>query len=356
MSETIPPQPPGGYTIVRPSGWTFRPWVVVLSLLAIALFFGTCGAVAGAGLGHHEDDDPYKMRETLIDGEKTQEKKIAVITIEGMIMETMGAGGTVNHVYHSLKAIEKDKNVVGVLLAVDTPGGGVTASDRIYHDIKEFKERTRLPVHAMFYDVAASGGYYVAMAADRITAHPTTITGSIGVISKFYNVSGAMDKLGLSVNVIKSLNSKGKASFKDIGSPYRPMSPEERALIQGLITEMWNRFTSVVIAGREGKMKPQRVKDLADGRVFTGAQALKEGLVDAVGYKEDAYKALREAAKQPDAKIVSFDKEPGLREMLGFSSAMAGSESMTSRAARQLLSDQASFLYLWTAGSISAEP
>jgi protease-4 len=341
----------------RPRVWSMRPRAAVLWLLLVALVFGSCGLVAGRLGGGKSEDGPANLREKLVDGEKKAEKKIAMIIVEGMIMETMGSGGSVSKVSNALKAIEKDPNLVGVLLAIDTPGGGVTASDRIYHDLMEFKARTKLPVHAMFYDVAASGGYYVAMAADHITAHPTGITGSIGVISKFYNVSEAMDKVGVSVNVVKSLNSKGEVSYKDIGSPFRPMTREERALIQGLITEMWERFTEVVAAGREGKMTPEKVREVADGRVFTGNQALAVGLVDAVGYKEDAYRVLREAAQAPEAKIVTYQKEPGLKEMLGLDSGLLTppDASLGSQALR-LLSEQGGFLYLWTAGSFSATP
>ena len=333
------------------SRWCFRPWVVVVCLLALALIFGSCGMVAGRVTA--SESDGSGLKETLIDGKAKAEKKIVRLTIEGMIVETMGAGGTVSKINAVLKKIEEDKDVVGVLLAVDTPGGGVTASDRIYHDLLEFKKRTKLPVHAMFYDVAASGGYYIAMSADHITAHPTSITGSIGVISKFYNVSEAMDRIGVSVNVIKSLNSKGEVSFKDMGSPFRPMTPEERKLIQGLITEMWDRFTDVVIAGRKDKMDPDKIRQLADGRVFTGEQALKVGLIDAIGYKEDAYKALRDAAKSPDAKIVAFEKEPGLKEIIGLDEAVRAPQASLAAEAMRLLNDQNGFLYLWTAGGIS---
>jgi protease-4 len=352
MTDTSPALHRGLETS-RPQGWTFKPWVAIVCLLVVAFVFGSCGVMAGAVGAGDAVDGPKGLKETLIDGKSEASKKIVMIVVEGMILETMGQGGTVSRVAKILEAIEKDESVVGVLLAIDTPGGGVTASDRIYHDLMQFKERTKMPVHAMFYDVAASGGYYVAMSADHITAHPTSITGSIGVISKFYNVSEAMDKVGVSVNVIKSLNSKGEVSFKDIGSPFRPMSPEEKALIQGLITEMWDRFTAVVIAGREGKMEPEKIKELSDGRVFTGEQAKAAGLIDAVGYKEDAYKTLREAAKAPDAKIVAYQKEPGLKELIGLVSQVRPPDSSLGSQAARLLADQASFLYLWTAGSFS---
>lgn len=329
-------------------GIRVHPAVGCLSLLVLACFFGFLGMVAGTA-GAKAASTDSNLKEKLLDGEASAEKKIAVIPIEGLIMETMGQSGTVSQVKSTLKALEKDESVVGVLLVLDTPGGGVTASDRIYHDLSEFKKKTKLPIHSVFLDVSASGGYYIAMASDHITAHPTTVTGSIGVISKFFNLSEAMDKVGVSVNVIKSLNSKGEVSFKDIGSPYRPMRPEERELMQGLITEMWDQFTDVVATGREGKLTPEQVRELADGRVFTGQQALELKLVDAVGYMDDAYKKIRETAGHEDAKIVSYSKQSGLAEILGFSAGSHGMDQL--RLTREIMSRHSGFLYLWTAGS-----
>jgi protease-4 len=353
MTET--PLSDGYIQQARPGGWSWRSWPALALALAVAFLSGTLGLALGY-LAAAPTDGTTSVQETHVDGDREATQKIAMVVVEGMIMETMGSGGSVTKVARALEAIEKDDSVVGVLLAIDTPGGGVTASDRIYHDLLSFKKKTGLPVHAMFYDVAASGGYYVAMSADHITAHPTCITGSIGVISKFYNVTEAMDKVGVSVNVIKSLNSKGEVSFKDMGSPFRPMTPEEKALIQGLITEMWDRFTEVVIAGRKGKLEPQKIKELADGRVFTGKQAKAVGLVDVVGYKEDAYKAIREAAKAPNAKIVSYQKQPGLKEMLGLVAATRGDEASLDSKALRLLSEPGGFLYLWTAGDLATGP
>lgn len=322
-------------------------------LVLVAGGVGFFAFLMGIGIGSSTGSkDTAGLREVLLDGDESAEKKIAAIPIEGVIMESMGAGpGTVTQVQKILKAIKKDDSVVGVLLVLDTPGGGVTASDRIYHDLVAFKKETGLPIHAVFHDVAASGGYYVAMASDHITAHPTTVTGSIGVISKFFNVAEAMDKVGVSVNVIKSLNDKGEVSFKDIGSPYRPMRPEERALLQNLITEMWGRFTDVVAEGRKGKLTPAEVKHLADGRVFTGKQALKLKLVDAVGYSEDAYREIRKAAKADDAKIVAYEKERSLAETIGLEAPLSPVDAKLSNV-RELLKEQSGFLYLWSAGSL----
>lgn len=317
----------------------------------MTLFFGfLVGLFVGAASGAGSSSKP--LQEVLVDGEATAEKKIVVIPIKGVIMETMGTGkGSVSAILKILKNIEDDKSVVGILLAIDTPGGGVTASDRIYHALKEFKRESKLPMHAFFLDVAASGGYYAAMAADHITAHPTTITGSIGVISKFYNVSEAMDTIGVSVKVVKSLDSEGKVSFKDMGSPYRPMRPEEEALVQALVTEMWERFTDVVVEGREGKLDREQIRKLADGRILTGKQALEAGLIDQVGYREDAFAAIRKACEQPEAKLVTYQKQAGLRELFGFEADQDDTLWLGSRLTRRLLSERSGFCYLWTAGS-----
>ena len=330
-----------------------NPATGCIGALLIALVFGFFGLIFGTAIGSlGSGGSPEQgLKESLLDGETTAEKKIAAIPIQGMIMESMGSGpGTVSQVKKTLKALKDDESVVGVLLVLDTPGGGVTASDRIYHDLMEFKKESKLPIHSVFLDISASGGYYVAMASDHITAHPTTVTGSIGVISTFPNFSGAMDKVGVKMNVIKSLNSKGEVSFKDIGSPYRPMRPEEEKLLQGLITDMWDRFTEVVGEGRKGKLSPEEVRKLADGRVFTGEQALEAKLVDSVGYMEDAYAKIREAAGHEDAKIVSYQREPSLADLLGFSASAQQRGLDELRVAQEFLSSKGGFLYLWTAG------
>lgn len=336
---------------LAPDNRSSKPiWAGCLGLIVGAFLFGFLGLLLGLGAGGSSSGSG--LQEVLVDGEASAEKKIAVIPIKGVIMETMGAGkGSVSSIITTLKQLKEDKQVVGILLAIDTPGGGVTASDRIYHALKTFKQESKLPMHAFFLDVAASGGYYAAMASDHITAHPTSITGSIGVISTFYNVSDAMDTVGVRVKVVKSLNSKGEVSFKDMGSPYRPMRPEEEALVQNLVSEMWERFTEVVAEGRKGKLELEQIRDLADGRIFTGKQALELKLVDAVGYREDAFASIRKACNAPEAKLVAYQKQPGLRELLGFS-ASSQSEVLWpgSKIARKILSDRSGFCYLWTAG------
>lgn len=289
-----------------------RLWLlasVILGLgLALSLFFNLILSLAVVGNAAGQVTTPG-FTPSLVDGEASAKDVIAIVPVQGMIMEPPSdnpSKGSYAQMSKLLKLLRKEENLKGVLLVVDSPGGGVTASDRMYEELRRFKLEKKVPVVAVFEDVAASGGYYVAMAADHILAHPTTVTGSIGVISHFYNLTELMGRLGVQVNVIKSLNSEGRESFKDMGSPYRKMRPEEKKLLQQLITEMWNRFTAVVAEGRKGKLSPERIKQLADGRVFTGQQALREKLVDEVGYMPEAYKAIRAKAGSPDAKIVRY--------------------------------------------------
>ncbi|MBI3923997.1 MAG: signal peptide peptidase SppA [Armatimonadetes bacterium] len=328
-----------------------RPWLPILlgvlllgSLLMNALLL-MVAAFAGAGTGMSPE-----FQQVLVDGEAGRTDKIVVIPIQGMILElpdqSGNPSGSVSNLIHQLRALRRDKNVKALVLDIDSPGGGVTSSDIIYHELAAFKKEKNIPVVALFGDVAASGGYYVAMSADHIVAHSTTVTGSIGVISQLYNVHELLDKVGVQVNTIKSLDSQGKESFKDIGSPYRPMTPEERKLIQGLIDEMWQRFTEVVAEGRKGKLSQAQVQQLADGRVFTGPRAKELGLVDTIGYRQDAYRIARDLAQASDAKVVQLQKVPGLQDLLqlGFRSESTNLSDLLGKV------DEPAprLLYLWT--------
>jgi len=173
-----------------------------------------------------------------------------------------------------------------VVIRIDSPGGGVAASQEIYEAIKKFRAESKKKVVVSMGSVAASGGYYVACAADRIFANPGTITGSIGVIAEWYNYGDLLRWAKLQSVVIKS------GAFKDAGSGTRPLTEEERAYFQNLISNMYNQFVSAVAGSR--KMKDADVRKLADGRVYTGQEAKSDGLVDEIGTYQDA---IAEAAK-----------------------------------------------------------
>src|SRR5262249_15137565 len=199
-----------------------------------------------------------------------------------------------------LDAAADDKHVKAVVLRLNSPGGAVTASDIMYQDLCRFRRETGKPVVACMMDVAASGAFYLAMGCDRVYAHPTTVTGSIGVIMSLYNASGVFGMLGVRSEPIKS------GPNKDIGNPARPMTEEERAILQGLVDHFYGQFVHVVVRGRG--LSEERVRALADGRIYSGLEAKELGLVDEVGYLDDALDAAMEMACLKDAAVIAYDK------------------------------------------------
>jgi protease IV len=239
--------------------------------------------------------------------------KVLMIDVEGMISSTVDGGllsrekNAVSRVFERLERAGRDPLVKAVILRLDTPGGEVTASDIIYHEILRFKERTGKPVVGLMMAVAASGGYYIASACDVIMAHPSTLTGSIGVISVFPSLESLMGKVGVKVNIIKS------GAAKDSGSPFRDMTDEERALFQGIIDEYYEIFLGVVARGRKDRIPDDELRRIADGRVYTAQQALKLGLIDAVGYFDDAFRKARELSSLKSARLVSYTYYPKVK-------------------------------------------
>ena len=202
-----------------------------------------------------------------------------------------------------LTRASRDESVKALVLRINTPGGTVTASDIIHHELKLFKASRKIPVIASIMDVGASGGYYIASAADRILAHPSTVTGSIGVIMLTVNAHGLLEKVGVEATAITS------GPRKDMGSPFRVMTPEERGIFQALIDSFYQRFLSVVQDGRPN-LQMEQIKKLADGRIYTGDQAKAAGLVDEIGYLEEAIDAAKKKAGLTEAKVVTY-RRPG---------------------------------------------
>lgn len=237
-------------------------------------------------------------------------EKILLMELSGSISEEPKKGmfssalSPVARIKEELERAEADSAVRAVVLRINSPGGTVTASDMIYHEILAFKKKTGKKVIASITNLGASGGYYVAMAADRVFVHPTTVTGSIGVIMVSINASGLLEKIGVSGTAITS------GEYKDMGSPFRPMTEEDRALFQGIIDEMYGRFVSVVADGRPN-LTEDEIRRAADGRVYTGEQAMKLGLVDDVGYLEDAVDSAKAHAGIKDATLIRYHR-PGV--------------------------------------------
>jgi protease-4 len=241
-------------------------------------------------------------------------------------------------VREELEKAESDDEVRAVVLRINSPGGTVTASDILYHEIMQFKARRKVPVVASILDVGASGGYYVALAADRIYAHPTTVTGSIGVLMLTVNASGLLEKIGVSASYVTS------GPFKDMGSPFRDLRPEERALFQSLIDGFYGRFVGIVASSR--KLDEERVRSLADGRIYQAKEALSLGLIDQIGYLEDAIAAARTAAGLTEAKVVTYHRPRQYRATIYSSTDVPPTATTLPDLARMVVSGPR-FLYLW---------
>ena len=247
--------------------------------------------------------------EEIVVEEGSAVEKILLIDIDGPISNRpkktlvgfRSDTGMVDRIREILKKAEKDKNIKGILLRVNSPGGTVTSSDIIYHEIKSFKERFKVKVYVSVIDVAASGGYYVALAGDSIMVHPTSLVGSIGVLALKLNLEGLMDKVGVEWEVVKS------SKKKDFMSPFRPLTKEERVLFQETIDRYYDRFVDLVVLNRDG-LDVKEVRALADGRVYNARQALNNHLVDSIGYLKDLVELAKKELDQPGLKVVTYSR------------------------------------------------
>ncbi len=251
-----------------------------------------------------------KLHEVTLSGEG--EDKVLLIDISGMLTTGKSSGileepSLPARIKEELTKAEKDEHVKAIVLRINTPGGSVTASDLVYHELKVFKKKRSVPVIASIMDLGTSGGYYIAMAADHIFAHPSTITGSIGVIMVTMNAEGLLEKVGVQPAAIVS------GPKKAMGSPFRPMNDEERAIFQGAIDHLYEQFLAVVEEGRPGLSK-EHIRTLADGRIFTADIARDQGLVDNIGYLDEALDLAKKEAKLEAAKVVTYTRGGGTQQ------------------------------------------
>ena len=245
--------------------------------------------------------DPLK--EFTLEGSGTD--KILLIPVNGLISDRPKKGlihtsaSLVEQIVSQINKAEKDKQIKAVLFKINSPGGTITASDLLYHEISLFKERTGTKITVSMMDVATSGAYYISLPADFIMAHPTTVTGSVGVIYLQPKVGGLMDKIGLGVDV------KKYGKNKDMGSPFRDSSEEEQKLMQKAVNDFGDRFIRLVQKHR--KPERQALSEISTARVFLAEEALKLGLVDKIGYLSDAVKESKMLAGiSKDARVVVY--------------------------------------------------
>jgi protease-4 len=243
--------------------------------------FGLVLLLGGLSLFLSEDSSPHF-------GER-----IAVVPVRGFIADS-------KEVVDLLKKYRKDDHIKAIILRIDSPGGSTAASQEIYREVERTNAKKK--VVASMGNVAASGGYYIALAAEKIVANPATLTGSIGVIMEIANFKEILRKIGVGHEAVKS------GPYKDIGSPLREMKPDERRLLEELIGNVQRQFVEVVIKGR--KLSRERVEKIADGRVFTGAQAKELGLVDTLGSFEDAVDLTKKmVGLSGDVKLIYPEKK-----------------------------------------------
>jgi protease IV len=281
--------------------------LVALGLVGLAVFAIVLIALATSG-----PTAPALYDEEYVSGDGPD--KVVVVPIEGVIApadDTLGGTlptTTPEGLADALDQADSDPSVAAVVLEVNSPGGGVTASDEMHQSVLDFEENTGKPVVVSMGDVAASGGYYISTAADRIVANPTTLTGSLGVIFEITNFAEAADKYGIKQVVIKS----GK--YKDIGSAFREMTPEERDIFQSIVNESYAQFVDVISEGRN--IPKDRVREIADGRVYSGLQAKNLGLIDSFGGLDEASAIAGNLANTSDTTVVRYVQQPSFTDTL----------------------------------------
>jgi len=292
--------------------------VVAAGIVGLLLMLGIFLFVVGAGITQMpgvKGEGRFKFEEVTLSGSRGA-PKIVCVPLEGVITTSASFGMGVDLVTRfaaELQQAERDEKVAGVLIAINSPGGGITGSDILHEEILRYRSKTQRPVVACMTDMGASGAYYAACACDRIVAHPTTMTGSIGVLLPLYDASRLLDFVGIKSEMIKS------GPLKGMGSPFVEKSAEqkekERQIFQSLIDSMYDRFVKIVAEGRG--LEPDKVRQIADGRILTSQQALEMNLIDSVGYTEDAVELVKKMARIRNAHVIQYRRVVPFTEILG---------------------------------------
>lgn len=310
------PQPQQVYYYQQPP--TFGCGAFVGRLVASIVVLFVCGflfliflsAMGTAMMSSMEQvtEKSNRLNERFVTGDENAETKIAILSIDGMIMESEEG-----YIPKQIRQILDDENVAAIVLRVDSPGGTMTGSDYYYYLLKRMKDEKGIPVVVSMGSMATSGGYYVSMVGDEIYAERTTITGSIGVIVPMYKGVGLCEKIGIESTPITS------GPLKTMGSFDKPLTDEQRAVWQRLVDDNFARFKEVVKEGREEfRLDPKRLDDLATGQIYTATEAEANGLVDKIGYIDDAIESARIRAGLPAGgfKVVRYKSKSSFMNMM----------------------------------------
>lgn len=322
-----------------------RPGLRALALSALLVLpHGGCVLVSG-------DFDPFSSRpkpleEHVVSG--SGRAKILLLDVTDLITGTERKGplglpreeATTARIAAQLERARADDAVRAVLVRINSPGGGVTASDAVFQQLRTFAAGRQLPLTAQLLDLATSGAYYVALAADEIVASPTTVTGSVGVVMYGLNFAGLMQKLGIADQTIKT------GEEKDVGSPLRPMTASDRARLEGLLEPMRSRFLER-IRERRPQVAPAVLERIADGRPMGAAEALRDGLVDAIGYLDDTVGALRARVGDPDARVVVYRRRHEFAENIYSGAPPLSPHLSLVHVDLGALAQPPQFMYLW---------
>ncbi|GBC63669.1 signal peptide peptidase SppA [Desulfonema ishimotonii] len=291
------------------------------------------------------------LREFTLEG--TGREKVLVIPVRGNITDAprrefmRTRPGMVRQIVSHLRKAEGDKRVRAILLKIDSPGGTATASDLIYHELMVFRQRTGVPIVAALMNVATSGGYYIALPADRIFAHPTTVTGSVGVIFVRPVVTGLMEKIGIEADVHKT------GPNKDMGSPFRPLTPGEDAMIQTLINTLGARFLGLVKARRN--LGEAAMSEIGTARICLADTAKSLGLIDEIGYLSDALASAKSlAGLDRNARVVVYRRTEYPEDNIYNTAATTGPGPLVDVGLPAALAGlKAGFWYLWQPGAMA---
>ncbi|MFW6124557.1 MAG: signal peptide peptidase SppA [Pirellulales bacterium] len=356
-SEPVTPQAvpehggtsPPGSVVRRPRsrGWLWLLIVlIVLGGLGVLMIGGLAAGLAGiARLAVLEG--PAKLREVHVSHNPEAKRKVAVITVEGLIIDYDG------FVKKQIDQAREDESIEAVVLRINSPGGTVAASDYLLHQLQSLREQRDLPLVVSMGAIAASGGYYMAMAVgdtpDALYAEPATWTGSIGVIIPHYNLHEMFQHLGVENDSIAS------GPLKDMGSLSRPMTEREREVFEGLVSASFERFKQMIRRGRpEFDQHPERLEQLATGQIFTAEQAEENGLVDRIGFREDAVeRAVELAGIPPDrVNVVRYKPKPKLADV--FMGSRAERPTLDPTRLLDLATPRAYYLCTWLPGVLES--
>lgn len=319
------------------------PWPRLVCLTVLVLVLSGCTLVE---VKLRPETEP--LEERVISGRGRD--KVLLLNISGVLTRWAKArtldlfpseDNLLSRLTEALDKARKDDRIKAIIVQVDSPGGSVAVSDAVYHELVRFKRETGVKMVCLLMEVAASGGYYVALAGDEILALPTSLTGSIGVIVLRFNLAGLLAKIGVKAEPTVS------GEHKDMWSPFRPASEEEERITKAIVDDYFKRFTGLVRQSRKG-LDPERLDRVFSGRVFSADQALELGLIDGLAYPDQALARAKELAGLDEAKLVAYQRPDDYRPNV-----YSGGPGVTASTEIDLLMNSSglNFMYLWRPGS-----